>query len=104
MKAIELPINVIVIITIIALVALGIISFFAKGWNPSADTLEMSAIKNSACLKWNCGRSGVNAADIEVSVDANKDGIIDSDDTLAKLCEKHYGDGGNTPCLKTCDC
>ena len=104
MKAIEMPINIIVVILIIALVALSIISFFVLGWRPSADSIELNAVKNAACLKWNCARSGTQASDIKVGMDVTNDGNIDDSDTLAKLCEKHYGDGGNTPCLKTCDC
>lgn len=43
---------------------------------------------------------------IFVNLDANRDGLIDSGDTLQTLCENYFGCGPNntTCCKKVCDC
>jgi len=117
MKAMELPINVIIIIALALIVLLSITALYFSGWLPGAQTISLESVKNTACreLSTNCNND-VNLITIS-NFDADADGTVDpgigigdcndlggtSEDNLYMLCKCHYNADENE-CRDVCMC
>ena len=117
MKAIELPINVMVIIVIAVIVLLAIVALFFGAWNPIGKSISLVAATKAVCQKINPTFCNANsdssmphangyAARMPVDdFDANKNGTLNDrhpnppwatsykDDNLEMLCDNYYGCG-----------
>jgi hypothetical protein len=112
MKAIELPINALVIVVIVIVVLLAVISLFFGVWTPSGSMTTLESITQSTCMRVNptfCQSepnppyANMYAARMPVyDFDANKNGILNEhnqdgqwatsyqDDNLEMLCDNYY--------------
>jgi len=119
LKGIELPINVIIVISIAVIVLLSVISLYFSGWLSGTGTINIEVVKNDACrrLLMNCFND-VNLITID-NFDADSDGKIDSGigtgdcdnktmtatarDNLYMLCKCHYN-ANEDECRDICMC
>ena len=72
----------------------------------SISLVQMEYAKNDACrMLWTIGCNSINSTSITVKdFDANRDGSIDSNDTLFELCKYYYGVEIDLDCKKVCGC
>ena len=76
------------------------------------DLLNAEGAKNVACgilIRSNCNISTSSilfdgSIKFLYKFDANKDGIVDSKDTLFELCKNYYGIETDANCKKLCGC
>lgn len=87
MKGIELPVNVLVIIAIAVLVMLGMIALYVAGILPAGQINEFSSM-TEACgqLKGGSPPCSTSTKTIDINWDADKNGNIDSSDSLFDYC------------------
>jgi len=125
MKAVELPINVMVIIVICVIVLLAIVALFFGVWNPGKGSITLEAAKNNACQMLVSMGCPSNPESISVrDFDANRNGMVNdaggiawnagtdcglsattSGDNLASLCVCYYNLLDADSCRKTlCGC
>lgn len=117
MKAIELPINLIVVILIAVIVLLSFVGLYFSGWLSPAKSINIETAKNDAC------RSLLTRCYIDVNLitinnfDADEDGVVDSGigigdckdsggtakDNLYMLCKCHYS-ADEDQCRDICMC
>jgi len=99
MKAIALPIEVLVIIVVVVIVLLGILSVYFSGWSPYALASGAEGIKTVACRQLVLGHNcGVDPSQISVS---GLGGVTN----LQELCDNYYGSGGDPEaCKYVCGC
>ena len=127
MKGVELPINVLIIVSVALIVLLAIVGLFFTGWTPFPTAVGLEGIKNAACRELvqehRCAIS-VKSVDID-GFDADKDGLITgdtgstwnwdnnncasantglADDNLAALCECHFNIKTESQCKVLCGC
>ena len=128
MKAIELPINLIVVILIAVIILFSITSLYFSGWTAPAKIVSVETVKNNACRKLSTNCYGdVNLITID-NFDADEDGAVDPGigignqncgdrngpdgdpstpddpkDNLFMLCKCHYSANENE-CRSLCDC
>ena len=87
------------------LMLLLITTIFPSPRIPSHASLEF--VKDNSCrMLLTIGCYSVNSTSINVTnFDANKDGKIDSNDTLFELCKNYYGIDNDTECkTRICGC
>jgi len=102
-KAVELPINVLVIVTIAVIVLLGIVVLYFIGFQPFSGSISLTSLKNEGCsnfsLNYDCGsRGGVTTATIVLPT--NTYGYT----TLLELCQKQLGASNDAECMAVCGC
>jgi hypothetical protein len=116
MKGIELPINVLIIISVALLVLLGIVALWMSGWSGGSQGVTIEAAKAAGCgalMRNSSGCTGVDPAIINFtgtypavpSMDVNHDDAINAGDTLQSLCNTYYGTAGSqNACRRICGC
>jgi hypothetical protein len=103
-KAITLPVNILVIVAIAVIVLMGLIAIYGVGFNPFSSAINLESMKNVACRKISFSACKINAADITVNFDANKDGATDNSDTFLELCKNFFGRSDELSCKQLCGC
>lgn len=103
-KAITLPVNILVIVAIAVIVLMGLIAIYGVGFNPFSSAINLESIKNVACRKISFAACKLNANDITVNYDANKDGATDNSDTFLELCKNFFGRSDELSCKQLCGC
>ncbi|MCD6477152.1 MAG: hypothetical protein J7K26_03280 [Candidatus Aenigmarchaeota archaeon] len=76
MKGIELPINLLVIISIAVIVLLGLIAMYTLGIGPFTASVGLESVKNAACAALQRDNCVSPTDEIIVNFDANKDGEV----------------------------
>ena len=87
---------------VVIIIIVGILFLFTK---PSGIPISSPTSKGLACtelVKSNCEKT-TNSIIVK-NFDANKDGKIDSSDTLFELCKNYYGRETDSECKRVCDC
>ncbi len=110
MKGVELPVNVLVIISIAVLVMLGLIALYLAS-TPGGASINIRTATSVACSQLinqgGCDKDKFTTledfSDILVGVDVGGDGDI-SNDNLEILCIEHYGINDAVGCKKLCIC
>jgi len=102
-KAVELPINVLVIVAIAVIVLLGIVVLYFIGFQPFSESISITSLKNVGCsnfsLNYDCGsRGGVTTDDIILP--ANSYGVTN----LLDLCTQKFGAADDAECRVVCGC
>ena len=96
MKGIELPINVLVIVSIAVIVLLGLVVLYFIGFNPFSSGVNMQSLKNSACtdfaLNYDCGRRGGKRTS-DIILGTNTLNLVPN--TLNQLCQDKLGCKGS---------
>jgi len=114
MKALSLPVNVLVIIAIAIIVLLAVIVLFYSGYS-SSQKITLDAAKSQGChalVESNCilGPSTIYIKNFDVdkdgTVNTDKSPMADSDDNLMRLCTDYYMIAATaiTDCKKLCNC
>jgi hypothetical protein len=114
MKGVELPINVLVIVTIAVIVLLGLVVLYFIGFNPFSGSVSLTSLKNAGCsnfsLNFNCGSRGTGGVgspkdpqDICLPVNTYLTGDCTANN-LQKLCTNYFGAATATQCRQTCGC
>jgi hypothetical protein len=104
MKAVSLPINILVIIAIAVIVLLGLIAMYFTGFGPFTTAVSLEGVKNEACRElvqqYRCDR------DLDDILTDNFDVAGDGDsanDNLESLCSIHFNlDAAG--CKQMCGC
>jgi len=126
MKAISLPLNILVIVAIAVVVLLGLIAMYFTGFGPFTTTVSLEGVKNAACVELvqqNRCRGGTREVHIQ-DFDANKNGAFvawrdwswtwtddekcgptaRSHDNLASLCGCYLNIDSENDCRALCGC
>ena len=96
MKALSLPINVIVIVAIAVIVLLGLASLFLTGWSPFSFTTGVESARNVAC--GNLTRSGCTLDWTTIPTG------FEEAPTLQDLCTMYYNASTEPACKRVCNC
>lgn len=130
LKGVELPINVMIIVTLALIVLIAIIALFFGVWNPGKGSITLEVAKNNACqMLISLGCDDIDPASISINdFDANKDGNLiggagtlsnpwssskdcssgsnvgSSKDNLATLCLCYYSQSTQAKCRQICGC
>jgi hypothetical protein len=103
MKGIELPINVLVIVSIAVIVLLGLVVLYFIGFNPFSGSITLTSLKNIGCsnftLSYNCGNSAIKTT-TGIILPVNTYGIA----TLSDLCTQKFGAPTESQCRTVCGC
>jgi len=128
-KGMELPINMLVIITVAIIILMGIIAMYVLGTGPFTASIGIESIKNTACAELQRANCGIQSETIGISFDANNDGkvapgagkaipangvgddfewgaanTVNTLDNLAALCKYRYSKTGENACKALCSC
>jgi len=128
MKAIELPINTLIVIILAIIVLVAVIALFYTGLTPKVVISSKNALDN-ACMRMLNFKCNIDSNTILINnFDADNDGtsgdvgswtwgtsncggnLIDNGDNLASLCACYYQISGATPeeaernCKSLCQC
>jgi len=105
MKAVELPINVLVLIVIGVIVLLGSIVLLTGIVSQGGNIASLETAKDSTCIKLRIVGCKSLASDVKVSdLDVGGDGKPNTDDdTLLALCNK-LGITEERACKEACGC
>lgn len=105
MKAIELPINTLVLIVIAIIVLLGIIAISSSVNSQGGSVALLQTAKDSACIKLRIASCDSDTSRISVKdIDVGGDGAANSeDDNLLALCSK-FGANTESACKELCGC
>jgi len=103
-KAFVLPVNVLVIVAVATIASLGLIGVYGVGYNPFSMGIGLESVKNTGCRKLVMGGCKVNASDILLNYDVNKDGLNDTRDNLLELCKRYFGRNDEKSCKQMCGC
>ena len=76
--------------------------YYSGGPNPEVAT--RIALAHEACQGLITTGCNVSSNTIKVNFDANKDGKIDSSDTLFELCKNYYDSETDADCKAICSC
>jgi hypothetical protein len=91
MKGLELPVNILILLVIAIIVLIAISVLFYGTYSGSSNGFGLAKAKNTACtMVISIGCDKAKSEEIMVNFDANKDGKIDSADTLSELCINFY--------------
>lgn len=122
MKAIELPINALIIIVLAVIVLIAVIALFYTGIIGPREAVSAQTALNNACMKlltYNCNSETKTIA--VNNFDADKDGTVGDvgiwtwgdacnpspaadGDNLASLCACYYQINSETECKNLCNC
>lgn len=99
MKAMAIPIEVLVIVVVAVIVLLGIVAVYFSGWSPYASTTGAEGVKTVACRQLVFGHNcGVDPDQISVF---GLEGVSN----LQELCDNYFGSGGDPEaCKYVCGC
>ena len=129
MKGVELPINLLVIITIAVIVLLGLIAMYTLGIGPFTQSVGLEAVKNTACAALQRDGCMYSPSEYSVNFDANGDDFVCTKDTdgfdadtkqcivgqgnaqttypmdnLQILCSKYFNADSEAECKRICGC
>ena len=96
MKALSLPISIIVIVAIAVIVLLGLAALFLTGWSPFSFTVGIESAKNIACSNFTRG----DCTDDWTTIQTGHDEAPFLDD----LCTMYYDAPTEAECKKICNC
>lgn len=132
-KAVELPINVMVIVVIAVIILLALVAMYFTGFSPFSKTVGIEGVRGDACrrlVQENGCRVTTNSITIS-GFDANRNNVISggsswdwddtvmtvaqkcgitatgagaSDDNLASLCKCYYSLSSENACKSLCGC
>jgi hypothetical protein len=101
-KAVELPVNVLVIVAIAVIVLLGLVVLYFIGFDPFSGSISITSLRNQGCgnftLNYDCGSRGATTSDIILP--ANSYGVTN----LLDLCTQKFGVSGDSECRAFCGC
>jgi hypothetical protein len=103
-KAIVLPINVLVIVTVATIASLGLVGVYGVGYNPFSSAMGVEGAKNVACRQLTFGGCKAGTNTIQVKYDSNKDGNVNANDNLFELCKNFLGRPDEKSCKQICGC
>jgi hypothetical protein len=127
-KAVELPINAMIIIVIAVIILLALVAMYFAGFGPFSTAVGIEGVRGAACRvlvqEKGCREGTVNVT--IMGFDANRDNIMvpgttfpaagwtavcnstvplaGSNDNLASLCRCYYGLGSESACRNLCGC
>ena len=111
-KALELPVNVLVIIAVAVIALLAVIVLFYSGYS-SSQKITLDAAKSQACHQWIESGCSITSSDILIkNFDVDSDGNINTDsnpfsdvgDNLTELGSKYYQTSSEANLKDLCGC
>lgn len=101
-KAIELPVNILVIVAIAVIILLSLVVTWGIGWNPFSSFMSISSLKSQGCsnfsYNYQCGIRGATTSDIVLPKN-NYDAS-----TLLQLCQNYLNASDEASCKIICGC
>jgi len=105
MKAIEISVNIMVILVIALIVLVSIILIFMGIWNPSIGNIQITTIKDEACNRLVSTGCGSPSSITNLNIDLNDNGKAgEPEDTLLLLCQKYFDRQDEDSCKQLCGC